>query len=85
MSFMIETYCILTDEIDIKIASGQRSKRSIDSSNHIETYDLDFEVERSNVKLHLVRNDKIHTTVPIHTMKHGSTKKINGREKEVHV
>ncbi|VDI79812.1 Hypothetical predicted protein [Mytilus galloprovincialis] len=82
MSFMIETYCILTDEIDIKIANGQRSKRSIDSSNHIETYDLDFEVERSNVKLHLVRNDKIHTTVPIHTMKHGSTKKINGREKE---
>ncbi|CAC5368292.1 unnamed protein product [Mytilus coruscus] len=68
--------------IDIEISNGQRSRRSTDNLNHIDTYDLDFEVERSNVKLHLVPNDKIHTNVPIYTMKHGSTKKFDGREKE---
>ncbi|XP_071148341.1 uncharacterized protein [Mytilus edulis] len=70
------------DEIDIKISNGERSRRSTDRLNLIGTYDLDFEVERSNVKLHLVRNDKVHTNVPIHTMKHGSTKKIHGHENE---
>ncbi|XP_052079842.1 uncharacterized protein LOC127718000 [Mytilus californianus] len=70
------------DVIDIEISNEHRPRRSTDNLNHIETYDLDFEVERSNVKLHLVRNDKIDTNVPIYTMKHGSTKKYNGREKE---
>ncbi|CAC5419010.1 unnamed protein product [Mytilus coruscus] len=73
------------EEILVEISQGLRTRRSVDSSFHPRTYDLDLKVERTQVNFHLVRNDNIRTNVPTKTLRHGMLTGTNLQEEKVSI
>lgn len=73
MSLIEETwkrlYLTFTAHIDVKVSSNGRHRRTVDTKDHPQSYDLEFQINRSTVNLHLVQNNYIQTTVPTFVLK----------------
>ncbi|XP_063411360.1 uncharacterized protein LOC134694285 [Mytilus trossulus] len=70
------------EEISVKLSRGMRTRRSADDSFHPHTYDLDLQVEESQVHFHLVRNDNIRTNVRTITLSQGMFNDTNLQEEK---
>ncbi|CAC5368295.1 ADAMTS6 [Mytilus coruscus] len=58
-------------QIDVEVSSYGRHRRTVDIKDHPESYDLEFQIDRSKVHLHLVQNNDVRTKVPTFVLKDG--------------
>lgn len=62
-------YLTFTVQVDVKVSSNGRHRRTVYTKDHPQSYDLEFQINRSTVHLHLEQNNYIHTNVPTFFLK----------------